>query len=309
MPLHIDTPLFESRALSLAAGRPVWLKFDALQPSGSFKIRGIGAACERHAAAGAKRFVSSSGGNAGIAAAYAGRRLGVPVIVVVPESTTETAKRLIREEGAELRVHGATWQEANAHAQQLVDATSAFIHPFDDPWIWSGHATVIDEVAERGLVPDAVVLAVGGGGLLCGVGEGMQRNGWDRCAIVAVETRGADSLAQSLAAGERIELAAITSIATSLGAKKVCERAFALTRERDIRSVVVDDADALAACERFRELHRVVVEPACGAALAALEPASRAIDGFGIVLVIVCGGAIGAGRGARIAASGSVGDR
>ena len=73
MPLHIPTPLIESRPLSLSAGRPVWLKLEALQPCGSFKLRGVGHACEAHHARGARHFVSSSGGNAGLAVAYAGR--------------------------------------------------------------------------------------------------------------------------------------------------------------------------------------------------------------------------------------------
>src|SRR6516165_4720853 len=98
MTLHIATPLVESRPLSVIAGRSVWLKLDALQPAGSFKLRGIGKACESYLEQGARRFVSSSGGNAGLAVAYAGRMLGVPVAVVVPETTTERAKELLRQE-------------------------------------------------------------------------------------------------------------------------------------------------------------------------------------------------------------------
>ncbi len=79
MSLHINSPLLESRTLSLAAGRPVWLKLDALQPCGSFKTRGIGHACNEYVRRGARHLVSSSGGNAGIAVAYAGRLLQVPV--------------------------------------------------------------------------------------------------------------------------------------------------------------------------------------------------------------------------------------
>lgn len=95
MPMHLNTPLLHSPALSQAAGVPVWLKMDALQPPGSFKLRGVGLACETRARAGAQRFVSSSGGNAGIAVAYAGRQLGLPVLVVVPETTTARARELI----------------------------------------------------------------------------------------------------------------------------------------------------------------------------------------------------------------------
>src|SRR4051812_15712323 len=167
MTLHIETPLIESGALS-SPGQSVWLKMDALQPPGSFKIRGIGHACEEYARRGATRFVSSSGGNAGIAAAYAGRRLSIPVLVVVPETTSERARELIVREGAQVVVHGASFQEANAFAQQMLTARDAFIHPFDDPLLWEGHATMIDEVARSGLQPDVVVLSVGGGGLMCG---------------------------------------------------------------------------------------------------------------------------------------------
>ena len=80
MPLHIQTPLLESLALSRAAGTQVWLKLEALQPPGSFKLRGVGLACEHHRQRGATRFVSSSGGNAGLAVAHAGRSLSVPVV-------------------------------------------------------------------------------------------------------------------------------------------------------------------------------------------------------------------------------------
>ena len=136
MPLHIHTPLIESAPLSRAAGRPVWLKLEALQPPGSFKIRGIGAACEHYAKQGANRFVSSSGGNAGLAVAHAGRHLSIPVTVVVPETTSERAKQLLKLEGAEVIVHGASWQEANALAQSLLDETDAFLHPFDNPLLY-----------------------------------------------------------------------------------------------------------------------------------------------------------------------------
>lgn len=290
MPLHLQTPLFESGAMSARDGQSVWLKMEAMQPPGSFKIRGIGFACEEYVRRGATRFISSSGGNAGIAAAYAGRRLGVPVLVVVPETTTERAKELIARENAQVIVHGASFQEANALAQSMVTGSDAFIHPFDDPLLWQGHASMIDEVAAAGVKPDAVVLSVGGGGLLCGVVEGLRRNGWSGVPVVAVETVGADSFAQSLAAGERIELPGISSIATSLGARKVAEQAFALAQSHPVRSIVVSDADAVRACLRFMDDHRVVVEPACGASLAVAYDAAASLATYNNVLVIVCGG-------------------
>ena len=289
-PLHIETPLLESQCLSILTGRPVWLKMEALQPPGSFKIRGIGFACQEYARRGANRFISSSGGNAGIAVAYAGRHLSIPVVVVVPETTTERAKNLIRQEGAEVVVHGASWQEANALALSMVKATDAFLHPFDDPLLWQGHATMIDEVAQAGVKPDAVVLSVGGGGLLCGVVEGLHRNHWGDVPVIAVETEGADSFAQSVAAGYRVELPAIKSLATSLGARQVCEQAFSWSKQHPIQSIVVSDTAAVSACIRFMDDHRLVVEPACGAALAVVYDHAKEIEPFKSVLVIVCGG-------------------
>ena len=140
-PLHIETPLMESLALSAASGAKVWLKVEALQPSGSFKLRGIGYACQVYKGKGAERFVSSSGGNAGLAVAYAGRRLKIPVTVVVPETTSARAKEMLLLERAEVLVHGVSWQEADNLARSLLTDTDAYLHPFDDPLLWQGHAS------------------------------------------------------------------------------------------------------------------------------------------------------------------------
>ncbi|MBZ7922324.1 pyridoxal-phosphate dependent enzyme [Ensifer adhaerens] len=291
MALHLETPLIESRPLSLASERSIWLKMDALQPSGSFKIRGVGAACEHHARNGKRRFVSSSGGNAGMAVAYAGRRLSIPVSVFVPETTTERAKALIRQEGAEVIVHGGAWDEANARALASVDAETAFIHPFDDPLLWAGHATMIDEVVRSGLSFDAVALSVGGGGLLSGVAEGLERNGLRDIPIITAETEGTASLVASVKAGTLVELPSVTGVATSLGARKVCEQAFEISQTRPVECVVVNDQSAVDACIRFLDDHRVLVEPACGAALAIAYGHAGQLLRFERVLIIVCGGA------------------
>lgn len=289
--MHLETPLFESKALSAVSGRPIWLKLEAVQPPGSFKIRGIGLACQEYARRGARRFISSSGGNAGIAVAYAGRKLGIAVVVVVPETTSETAKAKILQENAEVIVHGATWDEANALASSMIGESDAFLHPFDDPLIWQGHSTVVDEIVRSGVRPAAIILSVGGGGLLSGVVQGLHRHGWTDVPIVAVETIGADALAQSLQAGHRIKLDRITSIATTLGALQVCEQAFAWSQRHPVRSVVVSDRAAVSACRRFVADHRIVTEPACGASLAAIYDGAPEIAACDSALVIVCGGA------------------
>jgi L-serine/L-threonine ammonia-lyase len=290
MPLHIETPLLPSDPFSSADQR-VWLKLESLQPSGSFKLRGIGHACEWHAARGAKRLLSSSGGNAGLAVAYAGRQLGLPVRVVVPESTGEWPRSLLRRYGAEVIVHGASWMEANEHLMSLRQATDAFIHPFDDPLLWAGHASMIDEAARQGPRPDAVVLSVGGGGLMCGVLQGMAAAGWGDVPLVAVETSGAASLHAAVQAGQPVTLDAITSVATSLGARRVSDEAFAWTTRHPVVPAVVSDAQAVQACLDLEREHRWTVEPACGAALAAVRARGvPALREAARVLVIVCGG-------------------
>jgi L-serine/L-threonine ammonia-lyase len=290
-PLHLATPLLESLPLGRAAGARVWLKLEALQPTGSFKIRGIGHACQVHAAQGRRRFVASSGGNAGRAVAYAGRRLGVPVTVVVPESTTARARRGIEDEGAHVIVRGASWLEAHEHARTLLAPDAAYIHPFDDPLLWEGHASLVREVLDAGLEPDVVVLSVGGGGLLCGVAQGLERAGRERVRIVTAETRGAESFQRAVQAGRVVELDAITSVATSLGARRVAEQALEVARRFEVVPRVVSDRQAVDACLRFADDERVLVEPACGAALALAYAGDDALRGARDVLLIVCGGA------------------
>lgn len=294
--LHLDTPLLHSRRLSQVAGRRVHLKMDALQPTGSFKIRGIGRACTDAAAQGARRLLSSSGGNAGLAVAYAGRQLGLPVEVFVPGSTSEFMREVIRSEGAEVQEHGAAWDDAHAAALRRMErGDCAYIHPFDDPRIWAGHASLVAEVQARGLRPDAVLVSVGGGGLLCGVLQGMAAAGWQEVPVLAVETEGAASLQAAASAGRPVEIPAITSIATTLGARQVADEAYAWLARHPVHLRQVSDAAAVAACARFLDLQRVLVEPACGAALACLEQEDPVLAAAEDVLVVVCGGA-GASR-------------
>jgi len=287
--MHLNTPLYRSLQLSNHK-QHVWLKMEALQPPGSFKIRGIGSACAAYAAQGATRFVAASGGNAGIAVAYAGTALSIPVLVVVPETTSDAAIRLLSLNGAEVIVFGASFQEANDFAQSMLSGTDAFLHPFDDPYLWGGHATMIDEVHASGVKPDAVVLSVGGGGLLSGVAEGLRRNHWHDISIVAVETEGAASLRAAITTGRVTQLEKITSVASSLAAKRVCEQALRVCKERTVISAVVSDKSALAACEFFLRDHRVLVEPACGASLSLAYESAPELESFKNILVIVCGG-------------------
>ncbi|MBT8491502.1 MAG: pyridoxal-phosphate dependent enzyme, partial [Deltaproteobacteria bacterium] len=133
------------------------------------------------------------------------------------------------------------------------------------------------------------VVAVGGGGLLGGVLDGLDRVGWRKCRVLAVETEGASSFNRSLAAGRVVELDAITSVAKSLGARRVSDEVLARALARGVESHVVSDPDAIAAVVRFADDSRQLVEPACGAALAAVYDWRQGPTGS--VLAIVCGGA------------------
>ena len=291
MPMHIATPLLESKHLSDILGSKVLLKMESLQPSASFKIRGIGHACEKYVNKGAHCLVASSGGNAGYAVAYAGRKLGVKVTVFVPESTSDWMKNIISGEGAVVIEQGTSWDDAHQFASTFAkNEEAAYIHPFDNPCIWEGHASIIKEMDQE-QKPGAIVLSVGGGGLLCGVMEGLQKIGWNDVPVIAVETEGAASLARSVEVGHLITLKTIASIAVTLGARTVAKEAYAWTQRHNIIPWVVSDNDALDACFRFADDHRTIVEPACGAALSLIYNRAEPLINKGPTLLIVCGGA------------------
>ena len=287
--LHVETPVWVSKNNNFDA--TIYYKMDALQPSGSFKLRGIGYACQQAVEGGAKSIVTSSGGNAGLAATYASVRLGVPITVFVPATTSEAVRQKLRQEGATVIEHGKSWDEAHLHALSIAASQNAgYIHPFDDPVVWTGHASMIKEVESLGIKPDVVILSVGGGGLMCGVLEGMHDLGWKDVPVVAVETEGTASLNGSIEAGKLITLEKISSVATTLGACTVAEKAFEWTRHHPIISHVVSDREAIEACIKFANQYRVLVEPACGAALSVLQGDVSPAKGFKNILMVVCGG-------------------
>nr|XP_005336899.1 serine dehydratase-like [Ictidomys tridecemlineatus]XP_040145378.1 serine dehydratase-like [Ictidomys tridecemlineatus] len=296
---HTTTPLLESWALSREAGVKVLLKCDNMQPAGSFKIRGIGHFCQQMAKRGCKHLVCSSGGNAGIAAAYSARKLGIPATIVLPETTSLQVVTRLRGQGAEVQLAGKVWDDANLRAQELAKRDGwVNVPPFDHPLIWEGNASLVGELkATLGTPPGAVVLAVGGGGLLAGVVAGLVEVGWQHVPIIAMETRGAHSFNAAVEAGKLVTLPDITSVAKSLGAKTVALRALECTRECRVLSEVVDDGEAVSAVQRFLDDERLLVEPACGAALASVYSgllgrlqAEGRLGPLASVVVIVCGG-------------------
>jgi len=289
--LHIKTPVFESLPLSQRLGKPVYLKMDCFQPAGSYKIRGMGRIAQEAVAMGKTHLIAPSGGNAGYAVAYAGRELGVKVTVVLPSRTGQAVRERIATLGAEVIVHGDVWDESYLFALALAEQVNGIcVHSFDHPTIWAGHATMVDEIVEQCPKPDVLILSVGGGGLLCGVVEGLQRHGWHDVKVMTVETEGAASFAKAVAAGELITLPTINSIATTLGAKRVAPKALECTTSHPITPLTVTDQDAVKAIRYFATDHRVLVEPACAVSLVPVYQQATVLDDAESVLVIVCGG-------------------
>lgn len=289
--LYIETPIAESKALNSKLARRVFMKMECYQPSGSFKIRGISHLMSVRHDEGSSHFVCSSGGNAGLAVAYCGAILRVAVTVVVPKTTSLHVRRILAEYGAEVIVSGEVWNEADAVARDLsTQKNAAYVSPFDDRLLWQGHSTLIDEAAVQCDRPDAVVVSVGGGGLLCGVLTGMHRNGWTDVPVIAVETQGSASFAAAMKAGHPVQLDAITSVAKSLGALQIADEALAWTKHHEIHSVVLSDCDAIRGCIQLADEFRVLVEPACGVSRAAVE--SNLVSGshYRNVLAVICGG-------------------
>lgn len=292
-PLHHWTPTLHSLPLSQRTGKTVWLKMECYQPVGSYKIRGIGRLCQHFVSHGATHLVSSSGGNAGLAVAYAGDKLGVSTDVFMPTNSSDRYLNAIQAYGATTHLVGDSWDDANTAAEAFKEQhghSAAFIPPFNHPLIWAGHATMIKEVAYDGIQPDAVLVAVGGGGLACGVLEGMEQQGWYDVPLIGVETQGAASFAASLAAGELVSLDRIDTIATTLGAKRIAPKLLEWSQEHELASIVLSDHSAAMAARRFADDHRVLIEPAAGAALAPVYEQHPLLEDHQTVLVIVCGG-------------------
>ncbi|MGE4349037.1 MAG: pyridoxal-phosphate dependent enzyme [Candidatus Berkiella sp.] len=289
--LHIHTPLLKSHPLSELIERNVYVKMDAMQPSGSFKDRGIGKLCMHYAQQGKKGLVSSSAGNAGIAVAYAGRQLGLDVKVIVPTSALLLSVSKMLAEDADVITQGHVWNDADIYARELAkELDYAYIPPFDHPIIWQGYESIIDELKKDKIKPDAIITSVGGGGLFTGLIQGLIKHKWSKVALITAETEGAASLAKSFQTKQRITLDSIDTIATTLGAKQICEQAFNYLSTHPVYPQVLSDKATIQAVAAFADHHRVLVEPACGAALAVAYQNLPVLKQFKNIAIIICGG-------------------
>ncbi|MDI2143262.1 MULTISPECIES: pyridoxal-phosphate dependent enzyme [unclassified Pseudomonas] len=288
--LHIRTPLILHPTLSTTSRR-IWLKLENLQPSGSFKLRGMGLLCSQAAAQGKRKVVCPSGGNAGLATAVAAASLGLQACIVVPHTTPEATRARIRRTGAEVIVHGKVWDEANQRAREMASAADTeYVPAFDHPVLWQGHSTMIDEILEDCPQVDSVVTSVGGGGLLAGILTGLLRHHRRDCRIITCETQGAASFAAAVQAGHPVRLSKIDTVATSLGAAQVAAWPVQHIGEFDHECLVLSDDDAIMGVVHYASDLRQLVEPACGVSLAVAYLDHPALAGARDVVIVVCGG-------------------
>lgn len=283
----------------------VWLKLELFQKTGTFKLRGaLNNIAAMDAAARARGVVAVSAGNHAIAAAYTARLSGCSAKVVMPQHANPARIAACRELGARV-VLKADMHAAFAHGDQLVlDEGRTMLHPYDGALTAQGTATVGLELMQQVPRLDAVVVPVGGGGLLGGIAAAVRQTN-PSCAVYGVEPYGADLMYRSLRQGAPLRLDRIDSVADSLGAPYSMDYSFNLCR-RFVTEVVrvSDDEICLAMLHLFRDA-KLVAEPAAAVATAGLlGPLRQRLEGKRVGL-LVCGSNIDPVRFAELLARGA----
>jgi threonine dehydratase len=259
-------------------------KLDFLQPTGSFKVRGA-TSLLTGVEVPAAGVVAASGGNFGLAIAWAARRLGHRATVFVPDSSPRAKIDRLRDLGAEVEVVAGFYADALAAADAHVADTGALsAHAYDQREVVAGQGTVAAELLDEHPDVDTVLVACGGGGLLAGVAGWLQ----GRVRVVAVETPGTAALHAARAAGEPADVEVSGLAASSLGARRIGSLAWAAQPwVHDV--LLVDDPEVAAAQRGLFDARRLVSEPGGAVALAALL-SGRYVPGPGErVAVILCG--------------------
>ena len=287
------TPLIRSDHFSERTGADVFLKLEILNPTNSFKPRGafnaILALPEQKRRNGV---IAASAGNHGLAVSYAASRLRIPVDIFLPTYALQTFVDSIGRLGARVTLHGDSWDEANHHAMTVAaESNRPYIHPFDNPHVVAGQATIGLEIFEAVDSVDTLITSIGGGGLIAGLISAVQFDS-PNTKIWGVETQGVDSMAQSLKNGERVTLTRLNSIAKSLGAKMVGERMYELTKRYVEDVIVTTDAAAVDTIFETLDHEKLLLEPATACCLAALTSGDIPVSSTQTIVVVICGGNI-----------------
>lgn len=279
------TPVLQLGPGAFGLDGPITLKLELLQHTGSFKPRG---AFSKMLASDVPQagVIAASGGNFGLAVAYAARSLGHRAEIFVPDTSPTAKIDRVREQGATVHVIPGYYHDASSAAHERAAASGAlWMHPFDQLEVVAGGGTVGMEIAQQ--VPDAdtVLVAIGGGGLIAGVGA------WFRgdVRVVGVEPEACPTMNAALAAGEPVDVAVSGVAADSLGSRRVGAIPFDIARAFVDRVVLVTD-DAIRDAQRqlWRDVH-VVAEPGGAASLAALLSGAYRPEPQERVVVLLCG--------------------
>jgi threonine dehydratase len=258
--IHLDLADFGG------APRPLALKLECLQHSGSFKARGAFASLLTQAVP-ASGVVAASGGNHGAAVAYAAMRLGVPATIFLPGVTSPAKAERVRSYAAKLVVAGERYADALAASEVFVAERGALaVHAFDQPQTLLGQGTIGCEIDADLPDVDTLLVAVGGGGLIGGIAAWFR----GRVKVIAVEPEGSPTLFRALAAGQPVDAETEGVAADSLAPRRVGNIMFPIAQAFVERVVLVTDDDIRAAQRALWDKVRVVAEPGGAAAFAAL---------------------------------------
>ncbi|WP_205327304.1 serine/threonine dehydratase [Glycomyces sp. YM15] len=282
-PFVRDTPLFK------ADGR--YFKAEFTQHTGSFKPRGsfnrLLTAREAGELDPEVGVVCASGGNAGLAAAYAASTLGVPATVFVPTTAPAMKVAELRALGARVHQIGDQYAEAyEAAGRHVAENGATFVHAYDQPAVAAGAGTVALEILRDLPNVTHIVVAVGGGGLFAGIATVAAEHG---VRVVAVEPERAPTLHEALRAGAPVDVEVSGVAADALGAKRVGDIAFAAAQRASVNSILVGDEDIIAARQSLWDQRRLVVEHGAATALAGVLSGRSGIDAAATVAVVLCG--------------------
>jgi threonine dehydratase len=284
------TPLRYSRTLSEITGAQVWIKFENLQFTASFKERGalnkLLSLSNSERAAGV---IAMSAGNHAQGVAYHANRLGIPSTIVMPKGTPFVKIEHTRNFGAKVIIHGETLADADAHARELEKTQGlTFVHPFDDKHVIAGQGTIGLEIMEDLEDFDVMIIPVGGGGLSAGIATAIKARR-PATSIIGVEPALYPSLSAELR-GEEAKVGGAT-IAEGIAVKKVGKLTSQILRQLMERVILVSEDDLERAVTLFATVEKTVAEGAGAAGLAALLAEPAAFRGRKVVLVL-CGGNI-----------------
>ena len=289
----IESPLDPAPNLSARLGNRVLLKREDLQPVFSFKLRG---AYNRMAALSREELgrgvIAASAGNHAQGVALAAQRLGCRAVIVMPVTTPEMKVRSVAARGAEVVLHGDNYDAACEEARRLQrERGLSFIHPFDDPDVIAGQGTIALEILRQcSTPPDAIYVAVGGGGLIAGIAAYV-KSLWPAVEVIGVEPVDADAMTRSLAAGRRVRLEGVGLFADGVAVREVGELTFDLARRFVDRMITVDTDAICAAIKDVFEDTRSILEPAGALAVAGMKADVQARGLAGRTLVAVACGA------------------